>query len=214
MSDTSCRLILIAPPDATPGGFESQLEKALTGGDCAALILPASGHSEAGLIELAKACIPIAQAKGCAVIIEGDARLAARTQADGLHLHKPKIEEEEVDLPDVDMICGAGGIKDRHTAMVMGTAGFDYIFFGDFNRDQSDAPHPQSLALASWWAEIFEIPAVLMGGNRIEEITTAVQNRIEFIALRDAIWLNKDGPSEAVRLANATIQDNIPQDEE
>lgn len=213
MSDKSCRLVLITPPDAKPGGFESQLKEALEGGDCAALIIPAAGRGEADLSAFAKACIPVAQNHDCAVIIEGDARIAARIGADGFHLVAPDVEEEEIDLPGEDLICGAGGFRDRHSAMLLGTAGFDYLFFGDFNLAQADAPHPPAFEMASWWAEIFEIPAIIMCGNAIGEAAAAVAAGVEFIAFRDAVWSHPDGPRDAVRLANATIQGNIPKDD-
>ena len=68
-NENRCRIVLIAPEDASPDGFADGLRQALDGGDVASLILPQYGMDEATFQRLAETATPIAkeQARGLAV---------------------------------------------------------------------------------------------------------------------------------------------------
>src|SRR5690348_9003348 len=73
-----CRVVLIAPRIGDLPKLEMLVEYATGGGDVASLILPAYGDGEAAFQRRAEAIVPLVQARGIAVMVEGDTRVAAR----------------------------------------------------------------------------------------------------------------------------------------
>jgi thiamine-phosphate pyrophosphorylase len=198
-----CRLCLVTPDGAAPVEFGPILEDALAGGDVASLIVTA-GASDPG--PLATALAPIAQAHGVAVLIHNDTQVAGRAKADGAH-----IDSGRADLAAAASslrpakIVGAGGLRSRHDAMLAADSDPDYLFFGRLDGDTDTTIFPKALALAEWWAEIFEIPAMVMGGSSLESVRHARDAGIEFVALRRAVWDHPNGPRAAVAEANRLL---------
>jgi len=199
----TCRLCLVTPSGATPEAFASALDDALAGGDVASLIITAD---PADLPALAEAAVPIAQAHGVAALIHNDAQLAVRTAADGVH-----IDDRSVDLAKLiaahrpHRIVGIGNLTTRHDAMSAGESEPDYVFFGRLDGDTGAAIFPKAFALAQWWAALFEIPAIVMGGAELSSVGQARNAGVEFVALRRAVWEHRDGPAAAVASANRLL---------
>lgn len=199
------RLVLIAPEGAAADDFAAALEKALSGGDVASLILPQYGMDENAFQRFAEKATPIAQAAGAAVIIAGDTRVAGRVGADGLHVDGLAALEEAIDKYQARMAVGAGGIKTRDEALDLGELRPDYVFFGKFGFDNKPEPHSRNLGLAEWWAEMIEVPCIIMAGSDIESVVEAGRTGAEFIAVSRAVF---DGdPAAAVARANAILSD-------
>lgn len=204
-SKDRARLVLIAPEGASADDFAAALEKALSGGDVASLILPQYGLDENAFQRFAEKATPIAQAAGVAVIIAGDTRVAGRVGADGLHVEGLAAVTEAVEKYQARMAVGAGGIKTRDEALDLGELRPDYIFFGKFGFDNKPEPHSRNLGLAEWWAEMIEIPCILMAGSDIVSVVEAGRTGAEFVALSRAVF---DGdPKAAVARANAILED-------
>jgi thiamine-phosphate pyrophosphorylase len=201
--DNSCRLCLVTPSDFAPASFAPALDQALAGGDIASIIVTAA---PAELARLSAAVVPRAQSHGVAVLIHNDSEIAAKTSADGIH-----IDDRNVDLAEIvaklhpDKIVGVGNLTSRHNAMVAGQAEPDYLFFGRLDGDTDPAIFPKALALAEWWAALFQIPAVVMGGNDVASVRQARNAGVEFVALRRAIWEHPDGPGAAIAAANRLL---------
>jgi thiamine-phosphate pyrophosphorylase len=197
------RLCLVTPQGVAPAAFAAMLEEALSGGDVASLFITADPPA---LADLARAVVPVAQAHGVAAIIVNDTRLAGHVRADGVH-----IDSDQADLAAAiesfrpERIVGAGGVRSRHEAMTIGEADPDYVFFGRFDGDTEPTIFDKSLELAAWWAGIFRVPAVVMGGTTIASVEAARDAAIEFVALRRAVWEHPAGPREAVEEANALL---------
>lgn len=199
------RLVLIAPEGVAADEFAQALEKALSGGEVASLILPQYGMDEVAFQNFAEKATPIAQRAGAAVIIAGDTRVAGRVGADGLHVEGLAALEEAIDKYQARMAVGAGGIKTRDEALDLGELRPDYIFFGKFGFDNKPEPHSRNLGLAEWWAEMIEIPCIIMAGSDIESVAHAARTGAEFIALSRAVF---DGdPAANMRRANAILED-------
>jgi thiamine-phosphate pyrophosphorylase len=199
------RLCLVTPAAIAPDAFAPALAEALSGGDVASLIVSAATPSPAAFQRIAEVLTPVAQAAGVAVLIRNDTRIAGRVGADGVH-----VDGGIADLRDAlrlrpKHIVGAGGAAGRHAAMSIGETEPDYIFFGRVDGDEVPDIHPDALALAEWWAPLFEIPAVLMAGSSLASIAAARATGAEFIALRRAVWEHPEGPAAAVREANRLL---------
>ena len=200
------RLYLVTPPSFDLDAFEGQLKQALEGGDIASLLISMPGANEGDLQAAAKRLVPLAQAKDVAVLVENNTQIMGRSGADGLHVTgSDKDLEEVLENFQEDKIIGHAGVKTRHDAMVIASMGVDYMFFGLLSLDQDEAPHKKSLNYASWWAEVFETPCVVLGGASLSTLDQAAQTGAEFVALREAIWNHPDGPKAAVEQANAEL---------
>lgn len=204
-----CRLVLIAPPDATAERFSEMLRGALDAGDVASLILPQYSMDEDGFQAFAEKVIPLAQDKGVAVIVAGDSRVAGRVRADGIHLEAGKEElAETIEMLQDKMMVGAGGAKTRDDALDLGEARPDYIFFGRFGYDKTPEPHPRNLTLGRWWAEMIEIPCIVLGGSDIASVEAVAATGAEFVALSSAVFGEDAGT--AVATANAILDRTAP----
>ena len=188
------QFFLIAPPGADAAQFLPLLKDALQAAPAAALLLPRDGHSENGYKAFAKAVIPVAQAAGVAVLVEGEPGLVKLTGADGLHVTGDSaVLKAAVGALKPQYIVGAGGIASRHEAMSKGETGPDYLFFGPSTGTRA----PEQREIARWWAELMEIPAVLSDTAATPE--SASSEGCEFIALGDSLWTAPAGPGAALK---------------
>lgn len=197
-----CRLVLIAPP----GLAARRLAAALSGGDVASVILPQGGLDADAFQDWAEALVPVAQAAGAAAIVAGDSRVAGRTKADGLHVEGGAAAvAEAVEKARGRLAIGAGGAKTRDDALVLGEAGPDYLFFGRFGYDNQPEPHPRNLSLGRWWAEMIEIPCIVLGGSAVASVDAVAAAGAEFVALSAAVFADGVDGAAAVAEANARI---------
>ncbi|QPC85798.1 thiamine phosphate synthase [Mesorhizobium sp. NBSH29] len=206
-----CRLVLITPANHSADDLEQKIGAALEGGDVASLIVPIFDLHEAEFQSLCGRIVAIAHAKGVAVIISGDTRIAARVKADGVHMEAGKAAlADAIDRLQDKMNVGAGGIKTRDEALDLGEARPDYIFFGRFNYDNTPEPHPRNLGLAEWWAEMIEIPCILLGGSQVDSVVTAAETGAEYVALSAAVFSEGLDPREQVSRVNELLDQKAP----
>ncbi len=206
-----CRIVLIAPKDAPA----ERIAAAFEGGDVASLILPENGMDEASFQAFAEQIVPLAQAAGIAVVIAGDSRIAGRVQADGIHVEVSKGElAETIEHFQGKMMVGAGGAKTRDDALELGEARPDYIFFGRFGYDNKPEPHPRNLSLGQWWADMIQIPCIVMAGSEIASVETVAVTGAEFVALSSAVFADDIDPKAAVATANAMLDETAPRFED
>ncbi|MEM8662965.1 MAG: thiamine phosphate synthase [Pseudomonadota bacterium] len=173
------RLILTAPA----GLSAVRLSAALEAGDVAAVVI-APGDGAAALVRAA-------QEAGAAALVAQDT-WPAPYGADGLHL--PADGVSPLKARPEGSVCGAVA-GDRHTAMMAGEAGADYVWF-------EGAGDETACALASWWQATFEVPAVVAGPAA--SLAAMIVSRAEFVAMVDVF----DGQVDAVALvaaANAAL---------
>jgi thiamine-phosphate pyrophosphorylase len=207
-----CRVVLIVP---ARGVREEAMREALSGGDVASVILPRYDLPEAPFQDRAAELCPLVQQAGAAFIIAGDTRVAGRIGADGIHLESGRSGvEQAVAAAKGRLIVGAGGAKTRHEALELGEAQPDYLFFGKFGFDTRAEPHPRNLALGRWWAQMVEIPCIVMAGNEIDSTLTVARTGAEFVALGSAVFAAEVTPGQAVRKANELLDEHAPKFED
>lgn len=203
-SEHQARLVLIAPEGIDGETFASRLTAALSGGDVASVILPQYGLDEVAFQRFAEAATPVAQAAGAAVIVAGDSRIAGRVGADGLHVEGITVLSEAIEKHQARIAVGTGGAKTRDDALNLGELRPDYMFFGRFGYDNKPEAHPRNLALATWWADMIEIPCIVMAGSAIGSVEEAGRTGAEFVALSRAVF-DAEKPDEVIREANAIL---------
>lgn len=206
-----CRIVLIAPP----GVSAERIGAAFEGGDVASLILPENEMDEASFQAFAEQIVPAAQAAGIAVVIAGDTRIAGRVQADGIHVEAGKAElAETIERFQAKMMVGTGGAKTRDDALELGELRPDYIFFGRFGYDNKPEPHPRNLSLGQWWADVIQIPCIVMAGSEIASVEAVAATGAEFVALSSAVFAEGVDPKMAVASANALLDETAPRFED
>ena len=198
------RLYLVTPRRLELDLFKPCLEAALQGGDVAALLIDL--EDETLLAGVAEALAPIAQAAGVAAVVASDSRAVGRAGADGIHISTGEADvRSALERFKPDGIVGAGSVLTRHEAMRLGELNPDYLFFGRLDKDEHDEPHTKMLDLGAWWADLFEVPAVVLCGNALEHVPAVVETGAEFLAARTCVWSYAEGPAAAVARLNTMI---------
>ncbi|OCW59343.1 thiamine phosphate synthase [Hoeflea olei] len=208
---TRCRLVLVAPDIADPAGLANVIGDALRGGDVASVIVPQHALDDKSFQKRCEAVVPVIQAAGAAALVAGDTRVAGRVRCDGLHLEVgPTAMAEAIERHSPGMIVGGGNARERHAALSIGEAQPDYVMFGSIAGDIKPEPHSKNLALAEWWADMIEIPCIVMGGTSLAFVEDMAKTGAEFIAFSKAVFSD---PTEAPRLVaeiNATLDEKAP----
>jgi thiamine-phosphate pyrophosphorylase len=199
------RLFLVTPPEPDRAAFPARLREAVNAGDVAAVLIATAAIE--GADELANLLVPVIQEAGAAALVLDDTRLTGRARADGVHV-STGLEDVKLAVESLrpKKIVGAGNLATRHAAMEAGEAGVDYVFFGRPHGDTHDAPHPKALALAEWWSELMEVPAIVMAGRTLASVEAAAATDAAFVALHDAVWSHSAGPGEAIRFADMVLK--------
>ena len=204
-----CRIVLTAPAGLSAERFATRLRQAVEAGDVASLILPVNGMDDASFQHFCEHVVPIAQEAGVAAIVERDTRIAGRVHADGVHL-EASVEEIAGDIERLQnrMMVGVGGIKTRDDALDLGELRPDYVFFGRFGYDNKPEPHARNLSLGRWWAEVIEIPCIVMAGSDIGSVVEVAATGAEFVALSAAVFADETDPRAAIVRANALLDEH------
>lgn len=206
-----CRIVLIAPAGLSAERFATRLRQAIEGGDVASLIVPAHGLDDASFQHFCEHVVPIAQEAGVAAIVEGDTRIAGRVGADGIHLETGAAEiGNDIERLQSRMMVGVGGARTRDDALDLGELRPDYIFFGRFGYDTKPEPHHRNLTLGQWWADVIEIPCIVMAGSDIASVVDVAATGAEFVALSSAVFADDIDPRAAIQRANALLDEAAP----
>lgn len=193
------QLYLITPATAAPDNFSATLMAVLNGAAFSALLVARGTMDDAAYARLATAAVNVGQGAGCAVLLENDIALARRLGADGVHVTDgPEALEATIAAIKPALIVGAGNLKSRHDAMTAGEMDIDYVFFGHTD----GTPDPLAADLAEWWAQTFEIPAVLSQPDATPDTVDA--RGAEFLALSQSLW-SAPSPATATQALAARL---------
>jgi thiamine-phosphate pyrophosphorylase len=202
-----CRLYLVTPPRLDPAAFRDPLAAALDAGDVACVQLRLKDAGDDAVRRAIDVLRPVVQSRDVAFILNDRPDLAASTGCDGVH-----VGQEDAPYAAARRAMGANAIvgvtchASRHLAMEAGEAGADYVAFGAFfptgTKETTHRAEPEILA---WWAEIFEIPCVAIGGITPANCGPLVAAGADFLAVVSAVWDHPDGPAAGVRAFDAAI---------
>lgn len=198
------QLYLISPAEID-AGFTDTLAAALDGGPVAAFQLRLKGPEEHAIARLAEPLQRLCADRDVAFIVNDSMALAKRLGADGVHLGQSDGDPREARaLLGPSIQIGVTCHDSRHLAMEAGEAGADYVAFGAFfpttTKEVLYVPEPSIL---SWWAALFELPSVAIGGITPENGRVLVEAGADFLAVCSAVWKHEGGPGAAT----ATFQD-------
>ncbi|MDZ7602135.1 MAG: thiamine phosphate synthase [Hoeflea sp.] len=206
-----CRLVLVTPDIADAAVLAAVTVDALRGGDVASVIVPQHGLDEKSFQKRCEVVVPVIQAAGAAALVAGDSRIAGRVRCDGLHLEVgPTAMAEAVGRHAPALIVGGGNARERHSALSIGEAQPDYVMFGSIAGDIKPEPHSKNLALAEWWADMIEIPCMIMGGTSTAFVEEMAQTRAEFIAFGKAVFTDPADAPRMVAEINAVLDEKAP----
>lgn len=196
----ACQLYLISPP-AFDEGFADALDAALGAGSVAAFQLRLKGVGDDTVLREAERLMPICAAHEVAFILNDRTDLAQACGADGVHLGQgdgdPRDARRQLGpSAQIGVTCHGS----RHLAMEAGEAGADYVAFGAFFPTMTkETLHRPDPSILGWWATVFEIPCVAIGGITVENAPVLVKAGADFLAVSGAIWSYPRGAAEAVR---------------
>jgi len=206
-------LYLITPPSiADIAAFVQQFKAAIEGGDIASLqvrIKTDNTLDSHATREVAQAVQPLCNANNIALIINDSPQLCRALEADGVHLGAADMDIKAArELVGPDVIIGATCKASRHTAMMAGEAGADYVAFGAFHPTETKADTSQAESDILTWCQMFlTLPCVAIGGITPENAMPLIHAGADFLAVSNHVWNHADGPAAAVAMFNRTIDE-------
>lgn len=206
----ACQLYLISPLDVT-GGFADRLARALDAGPVAAFQFRVKDVDQHEAARLADPLRRICADRDVAFIVNDSVSLAKRVGADGVHLGQGDGDPRDARTmlgPDVQI--GVTCHDSRHLAMEAGEAGADYVAFGAFYPTTTkDTRHRPDPAILSWWATLFELPSVAIGGITVDNAAPLIAAGADFIAVSNAVW-GGDEVAAVERFAALLVREKAP----
>lgn len=203
----STQLYLISPLDVT-GDFPRRLARALDAGPglATAFQFRVKGVDQHEAARLAEPLQEICAEREVAFIVNDSIALAKRLKADGVHLGQKDGDPREArEALGFKAQIGVTCHDSKHLAMEAGEAGADYVAFGAFfpsaTKPSEFRPQPE---LLSWWARLFEIPCVAIGGITPANCGELVEAGADFLAVSGAVWSGDE--AQAVRDFAAAIE--------
>ena len=202
-----CRLYLITPPQFEVSVFAEDLRAALGAGDVACLQLRLKDVDDDAVRRATEVLMPIAQAHDVAFLVNDRPDLAAELGADGCHVGQEDTPFSEArSILGPDHIIGVTAHASRHLAMQAAEAGADYVAFGAFfPTDTKAAKASADIEFLQWWAELFEVPCVAIGGITVDNCGPIVAAGADFLSVVAGVWSYGKGPTAAVEDFNKAI---------
>ncbi|WP_174278395.1 thiamine phosphate synthase [Sphingomonas bacterium] len=196
----ACQLYLISPLDVA-GGFPDRLARALDAGPVAAVQFRVKDVDQHAAARLAEPLQRLCADRDVAFIVNDSIALAKRLGADGVHLGQDDGDPREAraalgPTAQIGVTCH----DSRHLAMEAGEAGADYVAFGSFHPTTTkQVRHHPEPAILAWWATMFELPCVAIGGITPANAAPLVAAGADFLAVSAGVWAHPEGEAAAVR---------------
>ncbi len=184
-----CQLYVVSPLDVT-GTFPDRLARALDAGPVAAFQLRLKDIDQHEAARIGEPLRRICADRDVAFIVNDSIALAKRLGADGVHLGQDDGDPREArDVLGPSAQIGVTCHDSRHLAMEAGEAGADYVAFGAFfPTTTKEVRHWPEPVILSWWAAVFEIPCVAIGGITPDNAAPLVKAGADFLAVSGAVW--------------------------
>lgn len=184
-----CQLYLISPPELGDA-FPQRLARALEAGPVAAFQLRLKTLDDHAIARVAEPLQAVCADHDVAFIVNDSVALAKRLGADGVHLGQSDGDPREArDVLGPGVQIGVTCHDSRHLAMEAGEAGADYVAFGAFYPTMTKkVRHHPDRSILSWWASMFELPSVAIGGITPDNARPLIEAGADFLAVSGAVW--------------------------
>jgi thiamine-phosphate pyrophosphorylase len=202
----SCSLYLITPLLLAANGaaFARTFAEVLGAAPVASALVRLAPGAASDAKAIVAPLVALAVSADCALILENDARLAARLGADGVQVAGAgEALDEALASLKPERIVGAGGLRMRDEAMTAGEKGADYVMFGEPRGGLPAMPIELLLERVGWWAEIVETPCVAYAES-VEAAGRLALAGADFVALEGVVW-EAVSPPEAARETYALV---------
>jgi thiamine-phosphate pyrophosphorylase len=196
----ACQLYLISPLQVG-GDFPDRLARALDAGPVAAFQFRVKDVDQHEAARLAEPLQRLCADRDVAFMVNDSASLAKRLGADGVHLGQDDGDPREArEMLGPSVQIGVTCHDSRHLAMEAGEAGADYVAFGSFYPTTTkEVRHRAQPVILSWWATMFELPAVAIGGITVDNARPLVDAGADFVAVSAGVWSYQAGEAAAVQ---------------
>lgn len=204
-SQIRCGLYLVTPPKLDVKTFSESLKRAVEAGNVASLQLRLKDVPDGEILRAGEVLMPIAQNANVAFILNDRPDLAAKLNADGVHVGQ---EDSTYAVARAamgpDRIVGVTCHNSRHLAMEAAEAGADYVAFGAFFPTRTKAAKTRAdIDLLRWWASTMVVPCVAIGGITVENAKPLIDAGADFLAVSAGVWSYPEGPAAATRAFQA-----------
>jgi thiamine-phosphate pyrophosphorylase len=200
-----CQLYLITPPSFELAAFTHVVEEALADGHVAAFQLRMKDASDADILAAGNALKPIVQNAASAFIVNDRPDLAAKLDADGVHIGQSDARYAEArGWLGADKIVGVTCHDSRDLAYTAAEAGADYVAFGAFYPTETKTPsHWADPEILEIWQQTALTPCVAIGGITLDNAEPLVRAGADFLAVSAGVWKHPQGPRVAIEQLNA-----------
>lgn len=203
------QLYLITPPAFELATFLPVIADALADGGVAAVQLRLKHTADADVLRAGSALKPIVQNAAAAFLVNDRPDLAARLDADGVHIGQEDAAYAAARAAvGHDKIVGVTCHNSRQLAYAAAEAGADYVAFGAFYPTETKQPKtwadPEILEI---WQETMETPCVAIGGIDVANAPPLARAGADFIAVSAGVWNYPGGPRAAVAAFNAVFDE-------
>ncbi len=198
------RLYLATPETGDAQALGRVLREAVQAADVAAVLLRLKPAAERDLVNRVKALAGAVQEAGAALILDGNAGIAAKAGADGSHLAGVEAFIAAVEGLKPARIAGCGALHTRHDAMLAAERGADYVMFGEPEASGSRPSFAAIVERIEWWSGLFEIPCIGYAAT-LDEVGPLAAAGADFVAVGGIIWDDPRGPAAAVADAAARL---------
>jgi thiamine-phosphate pyrophosphorylase len=200
-SPIRCGLYLVTPPKLEVKSFAESLKQAVEGENVASLQLRLKDVPDDEILRAAEFLMPIAQSANVAFILNDRPDLAAKLDADGVHIGQ---EDSSYAVARAamgpDRIVGVTCHNSRHLAMEAAEAGADYVAFGAFFPTETKSAKTRAdIDILRWWASTMVVPCVAIGGITVENAKPLIDAGADFLAVSAGVWNYRKGPAAATR---------------
>jgi thiamine-phosphate pyrophosphorylase len=201
----NCQLYLITPPSFELAAFTRIVEDALVDGHVAAFQLRMKDASDAVVLAAGNALKPIVQNAASAFIVNDRPDLAAKLDADGVHIGQSDATYTKArSLVGAEKIVGVTCQDSRDLAYLAAEAGADYVAFGAFYPTETKVPlHWTDPEILEIWQQTALTPCVAIGGITLDNAEPLVRAGADFLAVSAGVWKHPDGPRAAIAAFNA-----------
>lgn len=148
---------------------------------------------------------PACDAAACALLGRADVEAALAAGADGVYLAGPERARAARLRLGERRLLGVESLASRHTAMLAGEAGADFVAFRAVDRSgriQLD----RLRALIGWWSGISVLPCAAAGAITPAMVPALAAAGADFLAVEAGLWQHPEGAAMALGEIAAAVE--------